>query len=94
MIENGADENLVNEDDQTPIIMTPYYVEDEYSVTDNFIITAGLRYNHDEYFKGHLTPWSGSQCYCCWCFWRYYEYCKHTINALRSNIYMYYSIFE
>ena len=28
LIKNGADENLVNEDGQTPVMMTPYYVED------------------------------------------------------------------
>lgn len=32
------------------------YAEDEWSITDDFALTIGARYNKDEYFGGEITP--------------------------------------
>ena len=32
------------------------YAENEWSLTDNFALTVGARYNKDEYFGGEITP--------------------------------------
>ncbi|RBQ29422.1 TonB-dependent receptor domain-containing protein [Aliarcobacter vitoriensis] len=32
------------------------FVEDEWGITDNFALTTGVRYNHDELFSGEFTP--------------------------------------
>ncbi|WP_419678333.1 TonB-dependent receptor domain-containing protein [Aliarcobacter lanthieri] len=32
------------------------FVEDEWGITDDFALTAGIRYNHDELFNGYITP--------------------------------------
>ena len=32
------------------------FAEDTWSITDTFNLTAGLRYDHDEYFEGNFSP--------------------------------------
>ncbi len=32
------------------------FLEDEYSISDDFALTAGIRYNYDELFGGYMTP--------------------------------------
>src|SRR5699024_4836295 len=32
------------------------YGEDEWRLRDDFALTVGLRYNHHEYYSGHLAP--------------------------------------
>lgn len=32
------------------------YAENEWSITDDFALTVGARYNKDEYFGGEITP--------------------------------------
>ncbi|ENX28820.1 hypothetical protein F891_01094 [Acinetobacter sp. CIP 101966] len=32
------------------------FLEDTWSITDRFDLTAGLRYDHDENYSGHLSP--------------------------------------
>ncbi|WP_416224401.1 TonB-dependent receptor domain-containing protein [Acinetobacter sp. ANC 4648] len=32
------------------------FAEDTWSITDNFDLTGGLRYDHDENYSGHLSP--------------------------------------
>lgn len=32
------------------------FLEDTWSITDHFDLTAGLRYDHDENYSGHLSP--------------------------------------
>lgn len=32
------------------------YAENEWSLTDDFVLTVGARYNEDEYFGGEITP--------------------------------------
>ena len=32
------------------------FIEDEWALTDQFMLTLGARYNQNEYFGGHITP--------------------------------------